>query len=145
MPRCKKPKPCDNDEVSIFKLKVSACLPENAEMMTLPVELLVDTSCELTWLPAEMLRGIGVVPQSKRTFCIPHKLTVEREVGRATLQANGHTTEAEVVFAAAGDALAVGVEALKGFGIALDAAGFVSVATLATFCMAEKTAFQKAA
>jgi len=131
--------------VSIFKLKVVACLPEKMEMATLPVELLVDTSCELTWLPADMLRGIGVVPYSKRTICIPNKLMVEREVGRAILHANGHTTEADVVFAAAGDPLAIGVEALKGFGIALDATGFVSVTTLATFCMAEKAAFQRAA
>jgi hypothetical protein len=112
--------------------------------MMLPVEALVDTSSELTWLPAGMLRGIGITARQKRFFAVPNKLMVEREVGHALLQANGHNVEGDVVFAEPGDPLVIGVRALEGFGVTIEAQRFVPVTALAAFSMEEKTPVQKA-
>jgi hypothetical protein len=111
--------------------------------MTLPVEALVDTSSELTWLPGNMLRDISIMPRQKRFFAVPNKLMVEREVGSAVLQANGHNIEGDVVFAEPGDPLVIGVRALEGFGVTVEAQRFVPVTALAAFRMEEKAPIQK--
>jgi hypothetical protein len=129
--------------LSIFKVKVVACNPKDGKQMTLPVEALVDTSSDLTWLPAGMLRGIGITARQKRFFAVPNKLMVEREVGSAVLQANGHNIEGDVVFAEPGDPLILGVRALEGFGVTVEAQRFVPITALATFSMEEKTPVQK--
>jgi hypothetical protein len=113
--------------------------------MTLPVEVLVDTSSDLTWLPGDMLRGIGITPRRTQAFFIAHKLPAEREIGYALLNANGHRTDDEVVFAEPGDPLVIGAKTLQRLGVPMDANGFISLATLATFCLVEKEPIREAA
>ena len=95
----------------------------------------MNTGSELTWLPGEMLRAIGIEPQRRRTFPTTTYKTVERETAFVLLQANGYETREEVVFAEPGDATLIGVRALEGFGITLDSRkdGFVAMETLASF------------
>ncbi len=101
----------------------------------MPIAALVNTGSELTWLPGEMLRAIGIEPQRRRIFPTSTYRTVERETGFVILQANGYETREEVVFAEPGDATLIGVRALEGFGITLDSRkdGFVAIDTLAAF------------
>jgi predicted aspartyl protease len=102
---------------------------------TLPLEALVDTSSDLTWLPGEVLWTIGVTPRRKRYFPTPDKGTVVRGVGFVTLRANGREVTDDVVFGEAGDAMLIGVSTLEGFGIATDEQThrFVSLAAMAAF------------
>jgi predicted aspartyl protease len=119
--------------VSIFKVNVVACNPKSEERATPPLEALVDTGSELTWLPAEVLLKIGVAPRRKRAFLTATKQAVERDVGYAILRANGYETADEVVFAEPGDLTLLGVRTLEGFGVMVDniAHRFVATTTLA--------------
>jgi predicted aspartyl protease len=103
--------------------------------MTLPLEALVDTSSDLTWLPAEVLWTIGVTPRRKRHFSTPDKGTVVRGVGAVVLRANGREITDDVVFGEWGDAMLVGVSTLEAFGIATDELThrFVSLTDMAAF------------
>ena len=49
--------------MSMFKVSVVAANPKREELVTQPVEALVDTGSELTWLPAELLTAIGITPR----------------------------------------------------------------------------------
>jgi predicted aspartyl protease len=119
--------------VSIFRIKVVAGNPKDEGRLTLPVEALVDTSSELTWLPGGMLRAIGVKPRKKKVIPTANKETVERDVAHVILYANGHETPEKVVLAEPGDPLVIGVHALEGFGIKTDEQRFVSLTALAAF------------
>ena len=112
--------------------------------MTLPVEALVDTSSEWTWLPGGMLRDLGVASRKKKVMPAANKESVERDVAYVILYAKGRETAEKVVLAEPGDAVVIGVHALEGFGIKMEesAHGFVSLTTLAAF---SGTSLRKAA
>jgi predicted aspartyl protease len=93
------------------------------------MEALVDTGSELTWLPAEVLRSVGISPRGKRIFATATQQKIEREVGYAILSAEGYETNDEVVFAESGDMTLLGVRTLEGFGVMVDNIGHRFVAT----------------
>jgi predicted aspartyl protease len=115
--------------MSMFKVNVVARNPKHEEQATKPLQALVDTASELTWLPAEVLQGAGISPQRKRTFSTATQQKIEREVGYAILSAEGYETIDEVVFAEAGDMTLLGVRTLEGFGVIVDNIGHRFVAT----------------
>jgi predicted aspartyl protease len=96
---------------------------------TTPVEALVDTGSELTWLPADLLRAAGILPRRRRVFATATQQRVEREVGFAIVAAEGYETIDEVVFAEPTDMVLLGVRTLEGFGVAVDPVGHRLVAT----------------
>ena len=101
-------------------------------MATPPVEALVDTGSELTWLPGELLMAAGIAPRRKRVFATVTQQKIERDVGYAILAAEGYETNDEVVFAQPGDMALLGVRTLDGFGVMVDNVGhrFVATATI---------------
>ena len=118
--------------VSLFKVNVVARSPKDESKVTPPIEALVDTGSELTWLPANVLTQIGVMPRRSRTFVTPTKPIVSREVGYAVLAAEGFETTDEVVFAQPGDMILLGVRTIEGFGVSVDNIGhrFVAQSTI---------------
>src|SRR5882724_12111759 len=119
--------------MSIFKVNVTARNPKREELATQPIAALVDTGSELTWLPADVLNGIGITPRRKRIFATATQQKIEREVGFAILSSEGYETTDEVVFAEPGDMTLLGVRTLEGFGVTVDniAHRFVATTTLA--------------
>jgi predicted aspartyl protease len=119
--------------MSVFKVNVVACNPKREELSTPPLEALVDTGSELTWLPTDALLKIGVAPRRKRAFHTATKQAIQRDVGYAILRAEGYETVEEVVFAEPGDMTLLGVRTLEGFGVMVDniAHRFVATTTLA--------------
>jgi predicted aspartyl protease len=85
--------------MSLFRVNVVARNPKREEIETPPVEALVDTGSELTWLPKDVLNQAGITPRRRRTFRTATSQTVTREVGYAILAADGYETADEVVFA----------------------------------------------
>ena len=73
----------------ILKVNVVARNPKHEELATKPMEALVDTGSELTWLPAEVLRSVGISPSGKRIFATATQQKIEREVGYAILRSEG--------------------------------------------------------
>ena len=118
--------------MSMFKVNVVARNPKQEELETQPVEALVDTGSELTWLPGEILQSVGITPRRKRIFATATQQKIEREVGYAILSAEGYETNDEVVFAEPGDMTLLGVRTLEGFGVMVDNVGhrFVATATI---------------
>ncbi len=57
--------------MSLFKVNVVASNPQHEERVTPPIEVLVHTGAELTWLPAELLKNVGIQPRRKRLFRPP--------------------------------------------------------------------------
>ncbi len=88
----------------------------------------MDTGSELTWLPQDELRQIGVVPRHQRSFATATGKVVTRDVGYAILAAEGFETADEVVFAEPGDAKLLGVRTVEGFGVTVDNIGHRLVA-----------------
>jgi clan AA aspartic protease len=106
--------------MSLFSVNVVARNPKDEALTTPPIAALVDTGSELTWLPADVLRQIGVAPRRKRTFATATKQLVTRDVGYAILSAEGYETTDEVVFAEPSDTVVLGVRTLEGFGVVVD-------------------------
>ena len=75
--------------MSIFKVNMVATNSVDRAMQTNPIEVLVDTGSELTWLPADVLQSIGIKPQRKKNFHTATKQLVTRDTGYAILAAEG--------------------------------------------------------
>ncbi len=119
--------------MSIFKVEIVAINPKKEDISTPPIEALVDTGSELTWLPEGILNLAGIEPRAKKVFVTATGEHVEREVGYAILSAEGHETIDEVVFAKKGDMILLGVRTLEGFSVMVDSVGhrLVTQSTLA--------------
>ena len=115
--------------MSSFKVNLSAINPKDEDRQTPPVESLVDTGSELSWMPKQALLDIGIHPRVKKRFTTATGQFAERDVGYAILCAEGYTTNDEVVFAEKGDMLLLGVRTLEGFGVMVDNIGHRFVAT----------------
>jgi|GEM_PF-2752959 len=46
--------------MTVFKVKVMAVNPKSTEKVTPPIEVLVDTGAEVTWLPRDLLLQIAI-------------------------------------------------------------------------------------
>src|SRR5260370_266034 len=110
-------------------VNLTARNPTHEEQATPPVEALLDTGSELTWLPADLLRSARITPRRKRLFATATQQKVEREVGFAIVAAEGYETIDEVVFAEPSDMILLGVRTLEGFGVAVDNIAHRLVAT----------------
>ena len=64
--------------MGMFKVNVVARNPKQEELETPPVEALVDTGSELTWIPGEILQSVGITPRRKRIFAaaVGHRFVV---------------------------------------------------------------------
>ena len=120
--------------MSIFKVSTIAINPKNEELSTPAIEALVDTGSELTWLPEEFLKEIGIKPRRKRVFETADGRHIERQVGYSIVRAEDYETIDEVVFAQKGDLILLGVRTIEGFSVTVDNIGhrFVARASLAT-------------
>ena len=87
----------------MFKVSVVARNIQDQSLISPPIEALVDTGSELTWLPRDVLIGIKVTPVRKRSFSTATQQIVTRETGYAILSAEGFETVDEVVFGEPGD------------------------------------------
>ena len=106
--------------MSLFRVNVVARNPKDESLETAPIEALVDTGSELTWLPANVLEQAGIVPRRQRTFVTATRQTVTRDVGYAILASEGFETADEVVFGEPSDLVLLGVRTLEGFGVLVD-------------------------
>jgi predicted aspartyl protease len=118
--------------VSSFKVNVVAANVAEQQRTTPPVQALVESGSELTWLPSDVLSTVGITAVRNRTFQTATGQTVQRPVGYAVLRAEGFETIDEVVFAESGDATLLGVRTLDGFGVVVDyiAHRFVATTTI---------------
>lgn len=132
--------------MSIFKVNIVAVNPAETDRCTLPLEALVDTGSELTWLPKDVLETIGIGARRRRDFLTATKQIVQRSVGYAILRSEGFETIDEVVFAEPGDMLLLGVRTIEGFGVMVDNVShrFVATTTLVAYSIVWRSRNQSA-
>ena len=84
-------------------------------------KMLVDTGSEYTWLPHEVLSGIGIRCEKKDVqFVMANGATIARGVGFAIIRFGEHFTVDEVVFAESGDLALLGARTLEGLSLVVD-------------------------
>jgi predicted aspartyl protease len=120
--------------MSKFMVNLTAVNPKEEHRCTPPVEVMVDTGAELSWLPKQLLLDAGIVPRGKKRFETATKQLVERDFGYAILKAEGYATNDEVVFAEETDLFLLGVRTLEGFSVMVDNIGHRFVATVTLAC-----------
>ena len=82
---------------------------------------LVATGSEFTWVPREVLEGLGVKPERTQYFLIADGRTLERPVGYAIVHAGGTDAPDLVVFAEPNDMVLLGARSLEGMNLRVDA------------------------
>lgn len=119
--------------MSMFKVEVKAINPKDESKQSVPIDALVDTGSELSWLPRQLLEELGIAERRTRNFVTANDERINRDVGYAILQVDNYQTIDEVVFAEKGDMILLGVRTIEGFGVLVDNIRhrFVAQATLA--------------
>ena len=120
--------------MSKFMVNLTAVNPSERQRRTPPVEVMVDTGSEVSWLPKKELQNIGINPEGKKRFVMADKHVIERDIGYAILTAEGYSTIDEVVFAEDNDMSLLGVRTLEGFSVMVDNIGHRFVATTTLVC-----------
>ena len=115
-------------------VNLTAINPVDRKRRTPPVEVMVDTGAEVSWLPKQLLLDAGITPECKKQFVTADKRTIERDLGYAILTAEGYTTNDEIVFAEDSDMSLLGVRTLEGFSVMVDNIGHRFVATASLVC-----------
>jgi predicted aspartyl protease len=118
-----------DSNMSKFMVNLTAINPSERQRRSSPVEVMVDTGSEVSWLPKKELMNIGIKPESKKRFEMANKQIIERDIGYAILAAEGYTTIDEVVFAEDSDMSLLGVRTIEGFSVMVDNIGHRFVAT----------------
>ena len=143
-------------------VNLTAINPSERQRRTPPVEVMVDTGSEVSWLPKKELQNIGINPEGKKRFVMAERhggrcdnalagvfaeqklpdikigmeadFYVERDIGYAILTAEGYSTIDEIVFAEDSDMSLLGVRTLEGFSVMVDNIGHRFVATTSFAC-----------
>jgi predicted aspartyl protease len=124
--------------MSKFMVNLTAINPKDEQRCTPPVEVMVDTGAEVSWLPKQLLLDAGITPRGKKRFEMANKQIIERDIGYAILTAEGYSTIDEVVFAEESDISLLGVRTLGGFSVMVDNIGHRFVATVSPVCAIQK-------
>jgi predicted aspartyl protease len=119
-----------DNNMSKFMVNLTAVNPKEEHRCTPPIEVMVDTGSELSWLPKQPLLDAGITPKGKKRFVTATKEIVERDFGYAILQAEGYATNDEIVFAEESDMSLLGVRTIEGFSVMVDNIGHRFVATV---------------
>ena len=115
-------------------VNMTAINPKEEHRCTPPIEVMVDTGSEVSWLPKKELLDIGITPRGKKRFSTATNQLIERDIGYAILTAEGYSTIDEVVFAEDSDMSLLGVRTLEGFSVMVDNIGHRFVATVSLVC-----------
>ena len=110
-------------------VNLTAINPKEEHRCTPPIEVMVDTGSELSWLPKQLLLDAGIISKGKKRFATATNQIVERDFGYAILTAEGYSTIDEIVFAEDSDMMLFGVRTLEGFSVMVDNIGHRFVAT----------------
>jgi len=122
--------------MSKFMVNMTAINPKDEDRSTPPIEVMVDTGSEVSWLPKKELLDIGITPRGKKRFAMANNQLIERDFGYAILSSEGYSTIDEVVFAEDSDMLLLGVRTIEGFSVMVDNIGHRFVATVSLACEA---------
>jgi predicted aspartyl protease len=108
------------DKMGIFRTNIEIASLHAADYRRLLTDVMVDTGSEYNWIPASILRELGVEPVRVDRFETADGRIREREVGFALFFAAGRSTAAIAVFAQPGDLILLGAHGLEGMNLRVD-------------------------
>ncbi len=85
-----------------------------------PIEALVDTGATYTWIPRDVLGGLGAVPEEEWPFVLADGREVRYPVAWVQIRIGERAQPTIVVFGEPGSEPILGVFALEGFRLAAD-------------------------
>ena len=80
----------------------------------------VDTGSSYTWVPADILRELGVSPAGRREFDTAGGQIIQREVAETLIRVEGAVYTTIVVFGDPATPPLIGAVTLETFGLAVD-------------------------
>jgi predicted aspartyl protease len=105
--------------MSLFSVAVTLRNPARPEMET-RLTLKVNPESLYTWVSADTLARIGILPVETRVFTIMTGDTIERPIGHALIGYDGRTGAVNVVFSERGEMEVLGATALEALSVAVD-------------------------
>ena len=84
---------------------------------------MVNTGSTYSFIPASMLRELGIIPTRTMGFRLANGQEIDYEVGRVVLRINGYAEVTPVCFGQDGNTPLIGVVTLEELGLAVDPAG----------------------
>lgn len=111
----------DEGQVGTFYINAAVQHPTYRDRVAAVPSLLVDTGSELTWIPAPILRSLGVATEKAReTFMMANGRVLTRDIGFAIVRVGDRFTNDEVVFGEPGDLPILGARSLEGMNLVVD-------------------------
>jgi len=108
------------DHMGLFRTTIEIeNLERRGPTASLP-ETLVDTGSEFTWIPRDVLEGLGVVTRRRQRFIVADGRRIDRDIGYALVRAGGSEAPDLVVFAEPGDLHLLGAHSLEGLNLKID-------------------------
>jgi predicted aspartyl protease len=108
------------DSMGIFRTSVGIAPLSHPEAQHGLANVMVDTGSEYSWIPRQVLEGIGVAPVRTDRFETADGRVLERTVGFAIIHAGGRFAPSVVVFAEPGDMVLLGAHGLEGLNLRVD-------------------------
>lgn len=109
-----------SDEMGTFRIDVEIENPARPGVRHIVRSALVDTGAELSWIPAELLRSLGIEPYGAWRFRQADGTILERRTGAAFLHVDGKRTADDVVFGEPGDLVLLGSRTLEGLNVRIE-------------------------
>ena len=107
--------------MGLFRIDIEVAVPGRHARWTPIRDVVVDTGAELTWLPEDVLRGLGVETfKTHERFLTADGRLVRRDLGIALVRHGRFKTVDEIVFAKPGDLTLLGAHTLEGFNATVD-------------------------
>jgi predicted aspartyl protease len=108
------------DDVGLFRTTIEIQnLDRLGAARSLP-DTLVDTGSEYTWIPRDVLEGLGILVERKQGFIVADGRRIDRDIGYALIRAGGSEAPELVVFAEPGDMSLLGAHTLEGLNLKVD-------------------------
>ena len=85
-----------------------------------PLEALVDTGATYTWIPRDLLEGLGVTPEEQQSFVLADGREVEYPIAISYIRIGSRTRPSVIVFGAPGSEPILGVVTLEMLGLGVD-------------------------
>ena len=108
-----------SDDMGIFRTTIGVAALTGVPRLEL-ANVMVDTGSEYNWIPADVLRQLGIQAVRTDRFETADGRILERPVGFAMLFAGNRSAAAAVVFAGQGDMVLLGAHGLEGLNLRVD-------------------------
>jgi len=107
--------------MGLFSVEIEIAKPGTKARWKKLGPVMIDSGSELTWLPEQELRDLGIeLFRKDQIFVMANGQQVTRDVGIALIRSGEFKTVDEVVFARPGDLSLLGARTLEGFNALID-------------------------